>query len=352
MKLWWIKKSVNINIAKLYKGCIYVLSDEASQQLEDDSWKLPGKKSDFYQIFDFEELFNSWVPESGRRLLMLRSGGLGDIAALSIYGHFADKINLLTFNNYLPVTDLWSIQPTIHDLNGPIFSGIDFIRLNYLRKNYGYLDVNDMIEKGLRKNWYEVFIELINKPFSETYGRPYFKRIVFPTKKYEIDILINNKATARMRSMNLKYLVEAISKAAPHRKIFAFENQADGQEIDNVKFIEAKSVREYVDFILNAKDVISIDSAPVHIREGSRLPALALYFSFASEARTKYYKYVRSVDLPAVCELQPCFLHGINPEDHCIMANDKELYAPCADRLFKGLVNKIADEVNNYLINT
>jgi len=352
MKLWWIKKTVNINIARLCKGCIYVLSDEASEQLEADSWKLPGKKSDFYQIFDFEDLFDPWTSGSGRRLLMLRSGGLGDIAALSVYGHFADKINLLTFNNYLPVTDLWSIKPTIHDLNGPVFSGIDFIRLNFLRKNYGYLDVNDIIEKGMRKNWYEVFIDLINKPFSEELGRPYFQRIVFPSKKYDIDILINNKATGRMRSMNLKHIVEAISKVAPHRRIFAFEYQSDGQKFDNVTFLDAKTSRQYVDFLLSAKDVITIDSAPAHIREGCRLPALALYFSFDSESRTKYYKYIQSVNLPAVCELQPCFLHGINPEDHCIMATDEELYAPCADRLFKDVVNYLAEMVNKYFKNT
>jgi|GEM_PF-4383063 len=331
MKLWLIKKNTNIQVAKLYKGDVYLLPDDAAENLEKNFPPQLGKPRQYYDLYDFYDFFEPYKIGSDKKLLLLRFGGFGDLVAISCFGHITNKINLLTFIKYKSVTDYWAVTPTIHDVNSPIFRGVDPIKMARIRKLYGYADINDIIEKGHRKNWYEIFWELLGvKEINPDYCRPYLKLNSY--KKYDIDILGVFMATSRMRTIDPFIFFSAIRNAFPNRKLYGYE--AHGYKLpDFVQKITAPTSYDFVHQIISARLVITVDTMPIHLREGLGLPAIAIYFSFESSARTKYYKYTRSIDIKTPCPLQPCYLHSQKFNDYCPMANPEETSAPCMGRM-------------------
>lgn len=157
-----------------------------------------------------------------------------------------------------------------------------------------------------------------------------------------------------------------VIKDNPNYNIYVHEynlaSNLDRQNLKNiqdkdsrVKVIKAENLRE---FFIDAKDAtytISVDTALIHFREGIKAPGLGIYAAFPVDARTKYYQYTKSIDIPFdKCKNIPCFIHTKRPFEHCSYAydlrvknfinEDEYAYAPCIySKTNENLINKISE---------
>ena len=98
---------------------------------------------------------------------------------------------------------------------------------------------------------------------------------------------------------------------------------------DEVKFISSPTLSAFLNDLYDATEVITVDSAAVHFREGIGKRCLALYNSFDKASRTKYYKHITAVNIKSECDKQPCFKHELNKGDLCEKVKKWQYSAPC-----------------------
>jgi len=208
--------------------------------------------------------------------------------------------------------------------------------------------------------------EKINYQFSPEFGRPKLdinkakkmKRNIYLDEK-TFNILINPKSTSIIRTMPVKDIYIALREAFDNKlsnvKFYVHEINLKEPDIEfikkenpNIVVISKKecpNLASYISDVYYFDYIVSVDSAAVHIREGLEKPGLGIYASFPVEARTKYYKYMTTVDLPKKCNNQPCFIHTKHPLETCKTAEElhkngqypkeyKEAYSPCHTSLY------------------
>lgn len=277
------------------------------------------------------DILPKFDPEIHENLLIIRSGGIGDLLALSDIGKSAAdkgiKVTLLTQKKMFPVIQWWAAQPVVRHFDQPLFN-VKRQTLPEFLKGWGTLRGEDVIEQGFRGNWYEVFS---HSSGLEGKGRPQLRDLLGPRleDRQEGILQVVLESNSMMRSMSWVVLQD-ITDRWPGAVIYGYE--------------EKISLQDYLADLYDAELVISVDTAALHFREGIGKPALGIYSAFTAESRTKYYKYTRSIDIKSPCEFQPCFLHDNTGKCHKANVNDK--VAPCLNPEFNP---GVVDQVNEFL---
>lgn len=253
-------------------------------------------------------------------LLIVRTGGIGDLIALSILGGVAPKVTVLTQKKHLHLFDWWQIKPTAKHFNEPLFVVKNEKELIGRCSKIGTMIGEDLIEQGGNQNWYEVFCKSVGRGLIS--GRPLLKSV----EKCQIPgCLVVSEASSINRTADPEMLKRIANKF--------FENVYMANE-------QHLTTDEYIDVLSKIEFVISVDTSAIHFREGIGLPAFGIYGAFTTESRTKYYTQTKSIDVANSCPISPCFTHLYSPCKH----NGGFPFAPCLSN-----ENQMELELKNYL---
>ena len=260
-------------------------------------------------------------------LLLVRSGGIGDIIALSSLTNIADNTIILTQDKYKPLNNYFEDKCTFKSFNEPLFI------VNYPNtierecKKYGQMIGDERIEQGSQRNWYEILNESISQPFEEEYGRPQLKSL---SQNISDCCIVVPSASNINRSADRDMLKKIASKYFEHVVM------ADEQ---------SWTFEEYLQNLDKAKYVISVDTSAIHFREGIKRPALGIYSSFTTDSRTKYYTHTTSINIVNECKFSPCFKHD---NQICNNITKESKHVPCLSvELSKGIEQQIAEAITN-----
>lgn len=221
--------------------------------------------------------------------------------------------------------------------------------------NWYRFEVEGVIENGHRKNWYELFFEMIgeNDP-GEQFYRPALRTDRINNNPSNISklatgkksILICNKATAMMRTCKASDIINSLSAEVKEEfSIFVYESNLEKNEnITGATIIGKSSFDTFLLDLYDADLVISVDTGAIHFREGIQKMAIGLYNSFTVDSRTKYYQFTSSFDIKSNCELQPCFKHERPFDTFCQKGNETMFAAPCFDSKYnKTLIKQLSE---------
>ncbi len=244
--------------------------------------------------------------ETHKTMLLIRSAGIGDIIALSSLTNIADNTVILTQGKYKPLQKYFNDEVVFKDFNEPLFV-VKYPKTIYdYTKSIGIMYGDEEIEKGSRRNWFEILSSSVDAEFIPEFGRPNLKTL---TNEVDDLCLIVSKSSCVNRAADKSILDK-------YAKLF----YSNVMHADEQKWTFA----EYLQALDRAKFVISVDTSAIHFREGIRKPALGVYSSFTTDSRTKHYQYTKSIDIKSTCPLQPCFKH-----DDSICPFVKNDFAPC-----------------------
>lgn len=238
-------------------------------------------------------------------LLIVRSGGIGDIVAMSILQDVAPKTIFLTQKKHFPVLKLWNKEPIMRHFDEPLFEANNITDFINKLKRFGTLFGDGIIEEGSLKNWYEIFSNSVGKELIA--GMPKLKQV---TRSEIKGCLIVSKSTSINRTANEIEL---------HKIALKYFNEV------HIAHEQKWTTPEYLQAVIDYEFVISVDTSAIHIRESFKLPALGLYGAFSTDSRTKYYKHVKCIDVKNDCLLAPCFNHSQKP----CSENKGTNFAPC-----------------------
>ena len=337
MEVLLIKKSCRSGERIFNPGEVYLCGPETKKKFQ----ALNGSA----QFLILENELPRFIQGKGfKELLLVRGGGIGDLMALSSIITYLAKKNIRTWfwtqRKYFNVFDWFNVSVKLTAADQPLFT--DF-NMNYrlsLKKRLGMMQGERMIEHGSGRNWYEIFFESIGAKADESWYRPQLKsnRVYdLPVNVSNEGVLICHRATAIMRSARFEDIHKALREATG-KPLYVHKlnlTRIDQEYIDQAKdpglfIIPPGSMQQFLCDIYDAGQVVSVDSAAVHLREGINKKAIGLYTSFTTQARTKYYQFVRAFDLKSQCPDQPCFLYQ-KFMDHVCEYGEGSLNAPCLD---------------------
>jgi ADP-heptose:LPS heptosyltransferase len=345
------------------KGEIYATSPDTQPKMKRlfNELALKTRNPEYLKAISFIDIDNFIKPVSKKdnpsNLLIIRSGGIGDIIALSsIINYFEkSKIHFLTDKKFFPVFDWFKKDVRKIDLSDPIMPTGTKLNLMTKFSNWYRFVSEGKIENGHSRNWFELFYEMIgeNSPAVELL-RPQLKTKRFSLKGSNItdyndsinyatrnkSLLICNSASSMMRTIHVLDILEALDGLKGY-DIYVYWDNLDFPDIDYIKKDSRNIIIiQHINldlFLLDCYDadmVISVDSGALHFREGINKPAIGLYNSFTTESRTKHYQFTKSFDIKSDCPLQPCFTHENIYTKFCKKGNKNMFAAPCFDSKF------------------
>jgi hypothetical protein len=303
---------LKVNNGNLVKNGVYIFDPV-------NTAKIPAKYADIIPFNDLKPYTNE------PNLLLVRSGGIGDLMAYSILHDRAPQVVFVTQDKYRQYMKLWQTPPRFKAFHTPIFMAASLTDFQNKLKQYGRLTGReDDIERGSKDNWYQIISESAGIPVTRL--RP---QLIKPTGQTIQGCMIVSKASITDRTANHEDIIKAASPYFNH--IILSHNQ----EWSNDEYIAALMRYEYV---------ISVDTSAIHIREGLGLPALGLYGAFVKECRTSGYQYTTSIQVDSGCP--PCQRHSRIPCNK----NLGTPFAPCLSG--QTMINQIQNEIHNYLTTT
>jgi hypothetical protein len=235
-------------------------------------------------------------------LLLIRSGGIGDLMAYSVLHDIANVV-FVTNGQYRPFLKLWKTPPTFKEPKNPIWFARNESDMRAKMATYGRLSgVEDAIELGSTRNWYEIINESAGRPNDRL--RPQLNK---PDVPFIEGCLVVSKASVVDRTANTQDVVDAVS---PY-----FSNVVIAHEQD-------WTAQEYINALAGFEYVVSVDTSAIHIREGFGLPALGLYGAFLKECRTSGHEYTTAIQIN---NCTPCHRHSRYP----CKFNTHNHFAPC-----------------------
>ena len=252
------------------------------------------------EVYPFDDLptFNGQP-----NLILLRSGGIGDLMAYSILHDVCPNIIFITQAKYRPFMKLWETKPKFNTPNDPVFFARDRYDMIKKMQLYGRLNgIEDAIELGSTRNWYEIIEDA-----STIHNKRRRPCIVKPDAPFIPGCLIVSKSSVTDRTANHTDILEAV-KPFYNNIVLSHEQQWTEQQ--------------YIEALAGFEMVISVDTSAIHIREGFKLPALGLYGAFVKECRTSGYEYTDSIQIN---QCSPCQRHSRIP----CKVNKGTSYAPC-----------------------
>lgn len=319
-----------------------ILPDKLALEIRD---KFAGQSKGYVlQAKNINEWFRDYKYPSKNPVLFLRTGGIGDICALStIFAELDNRITLATMPQYRAVIQWMNRQPDIiKDVTRAVYEGMS--HGNWLRhfQNTRYANWEGHVENFQTRNWYEIFCDGIELPFRPELGRPDLttERIVATDKMRpqlcQNSLLICHRASTYMRTVELHTVLKAVEASRfAEWKLYIHEQNllpAERELLDEwprkVNIIPRGTMHQCLLDWYDAGFVLTCDSGAIHFREGVQRPALAMYASFHPESRTKYYQYTRSAYFHSLCPDQPCFLHETAEIKSCPAGKDIA-HAPC-----------------------
>lgn len=337
MEALLIKKDCCSGSRQFNPGDVYICGPETKKKFQ----ALNGSAV----FFHLESDIPRFIDGSGfKELLLVRGGGLGDLIALSsviTYLHEKNvRTRVLTQSRFFHVFDWFDVDVKLMALDQVLFRNYNMqYRLN-LKKNLGMMQGERLIEQGSGRNWYEIFFEAIKADIDNGWFRPQLTNLRVYDLPVNVDkesILICHKATANMRSARFEDIHKALRRVTD-RPLYVHQlnlTESDEKYIwfakdERLGIIPPGSMQQFLCDVYDAGQVVSVDTVPVHFREGINKPVIGLYTSFTTEARTKYYRYAKTYDLESQCPDQPCFLHQ-KSRDHVCKYGKGFNNAPCMD---------------------
>lgn len=365
----------------------YIFSDFVLKQFIDAVVEKSGQNAVSEMVKSIEELDSVFpVLDLGqpiselkkiKTLLIIRTGGIGDLLALSNVAKLANhifrdvlkvpqfKVFFITDQKYAAVFKYFDQMVT------PIYYFYDPVD-KILKKNniYGTSGVRSIYFEGLieerEDNWFDLQIERFNlKKFElrdkidpkfliknpklmDVHSSPNHYTKQFMTKfnledlekkfaGYTRDgiktILVHHRASAWIRSFNISDAVNSLheyftSKGMDNYKIITFprnytksdttyfeELKVDNTDLFNhIEQIKTENLHQFFYIISKADIVLSSDTAAFHFKEGIGGFAIGIYSSFPSRMRTRTYVNTHSYDI-------------IFPQ--CKFVCDKDTYIGC-----------------------
>ncbi len=342
-------------------GDMYLVSPEMRFKFQESF-----KKNNIENAIKYAELnhvFEQYKFDNANTVMIVRTGGIGDIVALSSICEYLTGKNIIfiTSEAMKPVFNWYSNQRVrVVSFNEPVFSGglTDLmLRSGTIKRMY----CDGIIENGETDNWYKVFFDNIGVNSSTDWWRPSMRTIRTTQKPSNISkekksILICPRASANMRSMSFETLYDAVKPLFPDANIYVHSGNVTEEEItwiadSNVKVIKALDVKEFLLDVYDADLVVSVDTGALHFREGICKPAVGLYSSFNTYSRTVGYKFTKSYDIVSRCDLQPCFIHQTEWDQVCEKSKIGSKVAPCLDRkINKTLVDQITEALKDFAL--
>lgn len=367
MVLLWIKKSLQGKGAFFKAGDVFLMERKAAKVML-EIMKSKGLE-DCIEFIDLIIAFEPFVAGDTQTMLVIRSGGIGDLLALSALRNVAPKNNMIfiTQEGYRSVFDWWERPPqTIIDSGKPIFHNVNFMEWSRKKNVIKRFFCDGIIEEGDRQNWYEIFYASMGANVKTGLCRPRLIKTRICNDISNIDtsvpsIVVCPRASANMRSMAFEPIYKAIVQIIRERKVNVYlhevnATQGDRQFIQGIKdkriiLIKPGSIKEFMLDLYDCDMTISVDSAPVHFREGIEKPGIGIYSSFTTEARTKHYQVTYSFDVESPCRFQPCFKHQTELNEVCQEAMEGSLEAPCLTEGYNpGFIDQLVDNMKDYLI--
>jgi hypothetical protein len=343
------------------KDDMYLINENIKTKFENHFTKIG--LNNVIEFKPINKVFEKYENNNSSTVLIIRSGGIGDIIALSsICTQLTGKsIIFLTQKQYKPVFD-WFQNDRIRvvDFNEPMFSGsVTKFILN--SRSIKLIDFDGVIENGSDENWYKIFYRSIGVNSTEL--RPALRthrgtQIPSNINKSIHSILVCHKASANMRTMAFQDIYTAIQETKyKDSNIYVHTGNITPKDSEfiksvkdeKIKIISAPGVKEFLLDCYDADLVLSVDTAAIHFREGIQKPAIGFYASFTAECRTLGYRFTKGVNITSGCDLQPCFLHQTVLNQVCPRSEKDSMFAPCLDsRINKSVVEQIIKAINNY----
>ena len=326
-------------------------------------------QKDWFKIIernDLMKLYDDRTADKCTNVLIICGGGIGDIIAYSsICKYLHEKginIHFATQKKYFDILKWFQTPVEILDVEKPIFR--DFSLSNRISKynKWRRIFTELIIPKHNESDWFEVIFAYAGiDEIDSKYLRPQLTKKRLTKKwsninKHKKSLLICNQSSCMMRSIEFEEIYRAIPESVKKDYyIYAYEDNLSGTDTLNkftgkyqdVHFILAHTLSDFLNDLYDATEVITVDSAAVHFREGINKRCLALFNSFDKACRTSYYKHIVAVNIKSECDKQPCFKHELQKGDLCEKVKVWQYSAPC----FRSETNKFLQSELKKIIN-
>ena len=308
-------------------------------------------EKDWFIIIESKNLlrfYDDRIDKKCNNVLIICGGGIGDIIAYSALCKYlhekGKKVHFATQKKYFDVLKWFQTPVEILDVEKPIFR--DFSLSNRISKysTWRRIITEMIIPLHNNRDWFEVIFAYSYVDKIDTkYLRPQLIKKRLTKKQSNIDkkvktLLICNQSSCMMRNIEFDEIYRAIPEdVKKDYKIHAYEDNISGLDTMNkftgkyqdVHFILAPTLADFLNDLYDATDIITVDSAAVHFREGIGKRCLAMYNSFDKACRTSYYKHITAVNIKSECDKQPCFKHELKSGDLCEKVKKWQYSAPC-----------------------
>jgi hypothetical protein len=343
-------------------GMVYLPGDVVL--IPEETYNAKDKLSSTIEICDIEDIMPVFDINNKniKNVLLIRSGGFGDLLALSSITEYLKDYNIYFYTQKAKFGEAinWHTNQNtkVFEHTTPLFRDFKKYEAFARFRSWGYLNINGIVEVGAcHKNWYEVFFEQMGVKFEAKYGKPSLTLPIIMDAENRLksdkkSLLLCPRASSMIRTASLCDLVLATNylgyQPFVHR-IDLFDGDEIICEMNNVKILDYCSSHDMFVNLWFADMVLTVDSQPIHFREGIKKPCLAIYSSFTSDCRTKYYIHTKSVDIKSDCQMQPCFLHEWMNGEHikyCQRGNGMN-HAPCLSGI--NFVQQVKREITEYV---
>ena len=317
--------------ATFVKGQLYLMSDYQTTLLYATCLNCGVSQIDFSKYHEIDNFLKGPANKT-KTIILHRTGGIGDIIALSSICKYLseNKYNVLFYTiteKYKSVFEWFDCNIDVKNYEDilPFKNNLNF---NLNRSKFGLLEYENIVEKNLKQNWFEIFFNYLNNIDFMIWGRPHLK---IPKREHiqrvHNGILFTLKATANIRSIDFKPVYLALEPLLKGVDIdlYIHENNLSDKDLEYIKTLKDNRIKilekcDLSQFLWDCSDaglLISTDTGSLHFREGVEKSALGIYNAFTSDCRTKYYQFVRTIDIKSNCQYQPCFIHTQWPNDPC-----------------------------------
>jgi ADP-heptose:LPS heptosyltransferase len=354
----WFKKQ------DMKKKVRYVMGLGAYQQLEFDS-KIGQRLMRPAQV-KFRNLYRPYNGEdvTGKRLLVFRTGGVGDLLFIQPNLHYLKekykdcKIAFACGPQYQPMVENWDCVDEVLDLP---------FQLSELTKADYHILFEGVIERckqAERDNAYNLFSKWMGLDLPDELLIP--KQTAKPDKLEEClktlsdknfkhnFILMQLRASSPIRTPSHQFWIKLINELNKrgHYVVITDNPRQDEQLEKFIRMLDKPSMNlnysgysTSIDYSIAmtklAKCTLTTDSAFGHIAASLDVPSFGIYGPFPGFIRLKTYKKAGWIDAKRFCA--PCFLHGHTPCKY----SDKGGYSLCYEELnIVDVVNKFEEFLN------
>jgi ADP-heptose:LPS heptosyltransferase len=339
----------------------YVMSDTMVKQLRD----LYGKGH-----FNVEPFFIQTTGDvkKAKRILIYRSGGVGDLLFLFPYLEEIKRVNPtchLAFATLSQNIPLFELTPAIDEIVVEPMALDKIMEFDHVIMLINFIENNKQAEAA---NAYDIAKQFIGLSRGEIKSN---KQIAKPSKNSKIKVLIQHNASTLVRDINPVTWWEFVRLLDSRFKVEFIGAELQRESIEEtVKMIHrnapitlpevgiftSTSMKDTIEHIFNSEAhcLIGPDSGLVHLAGYHEMPVIGIYGPFPSVLRLKYYNYAIGLEAKNNCpfsknERGNCFEHDGN---HCKLANTRnEIYSPCielihAGHIYEGLNTLLKDNYN------